>query len=96
MTMPGGGPHRVGPGQITDDSELAMCLLQGIVDGNSHINPDQESILPTKHIAGYYGKWIATGPFDIGMATRAALGNLHRNKDPKSAKLRAFNSNKES
>lgn len=34
MTMPGGGPHEVGPGQITDDSELAMCLLWGLVDAN--------------------------------------------------------------
>ena len=30
MEMPGGGPHQVGPGQITDDSELAMCQLQAI------------------------------------------------------------------
>jgi ADP-ribosyl-[dinitrogen reductase] hydrolase len=34
MTMPGGGPHNVGPGQVTDDSELAMCLMWGIIKGN--------------------------------------------------------------
>ena len=27
MLMPGGGPFMVGPGQITDDSEMAMCIL---------------------------------------------------------------------
>lgn len=27
MKMPGGGPHKVGPGQITDDSEMAMAML---------------------------------------------------------------------
>ena len=31
MSMPGGGTHRVGPGQFTDDSELALCLAQGDV-----------------------------------------------------------------
>ena len=30
LAMPGGGPHRVGPGQITDDSEMAMCMAYGI------------------------------------------------------------------
>ena len=34
MKMPGGGPHEVGPGQITDDSELAICLMVGIIQGN--------------------------------------------------------------
>ncbi|CAI5498198.1 unnamed protein product [Closterium sp. Naga37s-1] len=31
MTMPGGGVFRVGPGQITDDSELALCLARALV-----------------------------------------------------------------
>ena len=30
MKMPGGGPWATGPGQITDDSELGMCLLYGL------------------------------------------------------------------
>ena len=32
MTMPGGGPWRVAAGQITDDSELALCMMRGILD----------------------------------------------------------------
>ena len=34
MTMPGQGPWMVAPGQVTDDSELILCMLQGIVKGN--------------------------------------------------------------
>lgn len=34
MRMPGGGPHKVAPGQPTDDSELSMCLLNSIVESN--------------------------------------------------------------
>ena len=34
MSMPGGGYHMVAPGQITDDSELAICLLMGLVESN--------------------------------------------------------------
>lgn len=27
MAMNGGGPHKVAPGQITDDSEMAIALM---------------------------------------------------------------------
>ena len=31
MKMPGGGPFKLASGQITDDSELASCLMWGII-----------------------------------------------------------------
>jgi ADP-ribosylglycohydrolase len=31
MKIPGGGPFKLFSGQVTDDSELAMCLLHAIV-----------------------------------------------------------------
>ena len=34
MKMPGGGFFKVGPGQVSDDSELALCLMQGIINSN--------------------------------------------------------------
>ena len=34
MSMPGGGQHKVAPGQGTDDSELATSLMLGIIDEN--------------------------------------------------------------
>ena len=34
MKMPGGGPLNVGSGQLTDDSEMAMCLMWGLIDSN--------------------------------------------------------------
>ena len=32
MQMPGGGPWQLFAGQITDDSELAMSLMEGIIE----------------------------------------------------------------
>lgn len=32
MKMPGGGPWRLYAGQITDDSELAMCMMEGMIE----------------------------------------------------------------
>jgi len=31
MEMNGGGPFSLGPGQVTDDSELAFCLMWGLI-----------------------------------------------------------------
>lgn len=49
MKMPGGGVFKVGPGQITDDSEMAMCLLHAAYDDHEHLNLDK--------IAENFGKW---------------------------------------
>ena len=38
MKMPGGGTWGLAPGQVTDDSELAMCQLRGLVEGNGKLN----------------------------------------------------------
>ena len=34
MQMPGGGYWDIYPGQVTDDSELAMCQMRGLLAGN--------------------------------------------------------------
>ena len=54
MGMPGGGCWNLTPGQVTDDSELAMCQLRGLVAG--------EGKFDLFHLCLYYGSWIATGP----------------------------------
>jgi ADP-ribosylglycohydrolase len=37
LKFPGGGALKVGKGQITDDSEMAMCLLHGLSGEESEI-----------------------------------------------------------
>ena len=65
MTMPGGGPFRLAPGQITDDSELAMMMMHGLVDpripdGNSaEVDASsRKDFLVLDNIAEAYGNWI--------------------------------------
>ena len=45
--MEGGGCWALAPGQLTDDSELAMCLMRGLIDGDGKLNSAQ--------ICKYYG-----------------------------------------
>ncbi len=59
LTMPGGGVWNVGPGQVTDDSEMALCLLRGLEQAAA-------PSLPEEAIARAYADWYITGPFDIG------------------------------
>ena len=65
MQMPGGGCWGLRPGQITDDSELAMCQLRGLLAGKGKFD--------MFHHALYFGSWVEMGPFDIGNTTRIGL-----------------------
>lgn len=89
MKMPGGGPFALAPGQFTDDSELAMCLLNGLVQG-------KKGVFKKDEVARFYGKWITSKPFDIGQTTRTALGCLQFNPVYEAAKEAAAQSNSRS
>eukprot|EP00775_Hariotina_reticulata_P002837 gene2837-3130_t len=65
--MPGGGYWRVGPGQVTDDSEMALCLMQALM------HHPASTVAPLDDIAAMYIRWLNSPPFDIGMTTRNAL-----------------------
>ena len=69
LTMPGGGIWNVAPGQITDDGELTMSLLNALAE-----SPDRPWLA-----ADHYARWVASDPFDIGITTRNAMGCL---RDP--------------
>lgn len=60
----GGGPFSLQPGQVTDDSELALGLLHSIIEKGCYDKDD---------VAYRYRKWYLSGPFDIGNTTRRAF-----------------------
>jgi len=77
MTLGGGGPFKLGPGQITDDSEMAMAILHGLVPNSETIRGPPEPVklaselpLDISGIQMYFNRWINSPPFDIGMTTR--------------------------
>ena len=76
MSMTGGWYGQLCPGQLTDDSEMAMCLLRGLVEGNGQmdLNP----------ICKYYGLWIHSNPIGSGRTTKACLQCIDpNNPDPR-------------
>jgi ADP-ribosyl-[dinitrogen reductase] hydrolase len=76
----GGGLHRLGPGQITDDGELTCCLLQGLVQGSSKLDLNA--------IASMYGKWIQSKPFDLGGTLRKSFPKACNMKSHQAEMLR--------
>ncbi|MDO8905966.1 ADP-ribosylglycohydrolase family protein [Hydrogenophaga sp.] len=65
LAMKGGGVLRVAPGQVTDDGELTLALARALEGAPEY---------PREKVATNYRAWVTSRPFDMGMATRAALG----------------------
>jgi len=74
LGMPGGGTWGVAPGQITDDGELTMSLLNALAEC-------PERTAGSRNAAAHYARWAASDPFDIGVTTRNAMACL---RDPAS------------
>ena len=66
----------VGAGQVTDDSEMAMCLVNALTDGDV-------KVMSLNIIQIYFAMWYQSAPFDIGNTTKTALKviDIH-NSDP--------------
>ena len=73
--MPGGGVHRLQPGQITDDTELALALAHALLEGATPVT-DGAALggLPASCVARWYGKWMSSAPFDVGNTCAASMG----------------------
>ena len=65
------GTHGQPAGTITDDTEMALCIAQNLVESGS-FDPDD--------VAERFVEWYQSGPFDIGILTSTILSRL-RNGD---------------
>jgi ADP-ribosyl-[dinitrogen reductase] hydrolase len=71
----GGGPFGVAPGQVTDDTQMAVCLVTSLRDRGKFDVDD---------VARRYVAWTEHA-FDIGGQTRAALRTIARGVAPRDA-----------
>ncbi|MHB1223341.1 MAG: ADP-ribosylglycohydrolase family protein [Gemmatimonadaceae bacterium] len=78
--MAGGGPFGLKPGQWTDDTSMALCLAESLLECRGFDPADQmRRYLRWKD----EGHWSSTGAcFDIGNTTRASLDAFRRAGDP--------------
>ena len=73
-----GGPHRLNPGEFTDDTSLALALADSIAKVGWDLNDQADRYVQwMKH-----GKYSVNGRcFDIGITTSSALHRFMENKD---------------
>lgn len=79
-TLQGGGPFHLSPGQWTDDTSMALCLAESLVQCQGFDPADQMARYLRWYREGYYS---STGIcFDIGNTTRRALEHFERDGKP--------------
>lgn len=80
--MVGGGPFRLERGQWTDDTSMALCLAESLLECNGFDAADQLRRYVRWYREGYFS---STGHcFDIGNTVRSALERFERTGDPAS------------
>jgi ADP-ribosyl-[dinitrogen reductase] hydrolase len=65
--MAGGGWLRLKPGQVTDDTEMTLCLARGIVNFGGW---------DLRTIAGEFAVWLKSKPIDVGDTCRRGIRNF--------------------
>ena len=76
----GGGPFGLQPGQWTDDTSMALCLAESLIECGGFDAADQMQRYVRWRREGYMS---STGScFDIGNTVRAALSRFMRHGDP--------------
>ncbi len=78
--MIGGGPFRLKPGQWTDDTSMALCLAESLVEKGGFDPADQM----TRYLNWWHWGYLSsTGTcFDIGNTVRAALTRFQETGEP--------------
>jgi len=78
--MVGGGPFNLEPGQWTDDTSMALCLAESLIE--------KKGFDPLEQMERYV-RWYRTGYlsstgvcFDIGGTTASALRRFEKTRDP--------------
>ncbi|WP_317176016.1 ADP-ribosylglycohydrolase family protein [Halomontanus rarus] len=67
--MLGHGTHGQPPGTITDDTEMALCIAESLVNRRGFDPAD---------VAERFVDWLDSGPFDIGLMTRDSLSRIRQ------------------
>ncbi|HEY3440860.1 MAG TPA: ADP-ribosylglycohydrolase family protein [Paludibaculum sp.] len=78
--MTGGGAFHLEPGQWTDDTSMALCLAESLIERRAFDARDQME----RYLRWWrHGHWSSTGHcFDIGTTTAAALRRFEETGDP--------------
>ena len=75
--MIGGGWLNLAPGEITDDTQMTLCVAEGIAEGTSDPIPNDITAIGRRFI-----EWYDSNPKDIGNCCRAVIGKMRTVENP--------------
>jgi ADP-ribosyl-[dinitrogen reductase] hydrolase len=78
--MVGGGPFGLNPGQWTDDTSMALCLAESLIEQQDFDPADQMRRYVSWWREGYLSS--TGGCFDIGTTVRSALSRFEASGEP--------------
>jgi len=80
VDMIGGGPFNLAPGEWTDDTSMALCLADSLIEKKGFDPIDQLE----RYVRWYRTGFLASngGCFDIGIATAASLHRYEHTHEP--------------
>ena len=78
--MVGGGPFNLAPGEWTDDTSMALCLADSLIEQKGFDPIDQLE----RYVSWYHTGYLASNGrcFDIGISTAASLHRFERTHEP--------------
>ena len=78
--MVGGGPFGLQPGEWTDDTSMALCLAESLIEQNGFVPIDQLQ----RYLQWYRRGYLSSKGycFDIGITTRSALMRFEKTGEP--------------
>lgn len=80
--MIGGGWQQLAPGEWTDDTQMALCIVESLL-AKKVFDPDD--------IVRRFIAWMNTGPKDIGLHTSRVLTNIRNGMPWEEASQEAYN-----
>ena len=78
--MLGGGPFNLAPGEWTDDTSMALCLADSLIEKGGFDPVDQLE----RYVRWYRSGYLSSNGrcFDIGITTAASLHRFERTQEP--------------
>ena len=84
--MNGGGPLKLGAGQISSISEMMMAQIEGILKGmNKYAEKHGDNVLSLNDLAKSYTNWHQTKPFRLEDTILVVFNSIINGSDPYTA-----------
>lgn len=83
----GGGWLSIHPGNVTDDTELMLCVCEAIAHTNNSVFDEDNFFIKQEvfleRCCENFSMWYRSNPIDIGNACRRVMSTCHTSKNPK-------------